>query len=46
MKDLKHHRKDEAELEYFKMVVLSVKFNFPQIDKVCLLDPEELYEKA
>lgn len=39
-------RKDDAELEFFKMIVLSVKVSYPEMDKVCLLEAEELFHEA
>lgn len=35
-----------AELEYFKMVCFSYKVSCPQMDKICLFNNEEFYQKA
>lgn len=33
-------------MEFFKMIVLAVKVNYPEMDRVCLLDSDEMYQKA
>ena len=39
-------KRQSAETEFFKMTVLAIKINYPHMDKVCLLDSNELYDKA
>ncbi|CDW83423.1 UNKNOWN [Stylonychia lemnae] len=36
----------DAEVEFFKMLVLAYKLNFPEMSKICQINSEKLYQRA
>eukprot|EP00347_Sterkiella_histriomuscorum_P021133 403335130 len=39
-------KRDDAEIEFFKMLVLCYKLNHPQMSKICHINSEKLYRRA